>query len=304
MTGPGPGPGAGAQRQVLDHVALVVPSLAAGRDLYARLGFALTPQSSHKGPLEPGWPVVLWGAGNHCAMFRRGYFEILGVTDPDRHHSHVTSRLDRYSGLHLVALGCDDAGAMAALLAARGVAMEPVVQVGRDVPCGGTTRPGLFHILRPAEGTFPEADLFYIHHATPEVLWQPALLDQPNGVTGLSAVTLCSDEPAATLARLESITGRAAIADGWCDRLQLDAGCIEVATPARFFARYPQGAVPVRPSAVSAAFTVASLGATAAWLAQVRVPFAESPGEILVAPAEAGGALLRFMEDPGEAGAG
>jgi hypothetical protein len=237
-------------------------------------------------------------------MFRAGYFEILGVTDPDRHHSHVSARLARYAGLHLVALGCDDAEAMAAALADRGVAAEPVAQVGRDVPYGEGTRPGLFHILRAAEGVFPEADLFYIAHATPKVLWQPALLDQPNGVTGLAAVTLCSDDPAATFARLARITGRTPAAGVWCDLLPLDAGRIEVATPARFLARYPQGAVPVRPSAVSAAFTVASLGATAAWLAQVNVPFAESPGEILVAPTEAGGALLRFMEDPGKAGAG
>lgn len=288
--------GAPSLRQTLDHVALVVPSLATARALYARLGFALTTESSHKGPLEPGGPVVLWGAGNHCAMFRQGYFEILGVTDPNRHHSHVTSRLDRYPGLHLVALGCDDAGAMAALLAARGVAMEPVVQVGRDVPCGETTRPGLFNILRPAEGAFPEVDLFYIRHATPELLWQPALLDQPNGVTGLAAVTLCSKGPPETLARLAHITGRATVANGWCDRMPLDAGSIEVTTPERFRARFPQGAVPALPSAVSVAFTVVSLPQTAAYLAAAGVAFSENAEEILVAPSEAGGTLLRFVE--------
>ena len=42
--------------------------------------------SSHKGRITPDGPVVQWGSGNHCAMFRHGYFEILGLTDPNRYH--------------------------------------------------------------------------------------------------------------------------------------------------------------------------------------------------------------------------
>jgi adenine-specific DNA-methyltransferase len=66
----------------LDHVGIVVPDLEAARQAYDRLGFRLTPRSPHEGRLTPDGPVETWGSGNHCAMFRRGYLELLGITDP------------------------------------------------------------------------------------------------------------------------------------------------------------------------------------------------------------------------------
>ena len=67
----------------LDHVGVAVNDLDVGREVYERLGFTLTPRSIHSGSKTPGGPVEPWGSGNHCAMFRDGYLELIGLTDPD-----------------------------------------------------------------------------------------------------------------------------------------------------------------------------------------------------------------------------
>src|SRR6185295_7967270 len=66
----------------LDHVGVAIRDLARGHPAYERLGFKLTPRSIHRGSPAPGAPVIPFGSGNHCAMFREGYLEIVGLTDP------------------------------------------------------------------------------------------------------------------------------------------------------------------------------------------------------------------------------
>ena len=118
----------------LDHVALVTPDLGQSKNDYETLGFQLTRESSHKGRVTPDGPVVPWGSGNHCAMFQRGYYEILGLTDPHRYHEHFKAALDRFHGVSLVALGCADAAAFYAERKDRTPGLLKPVEVGRDVP--------------------------------------------------------------------------------------------------------------------------------------------------------------------------
>ncbi|MGH7126574.1 MAG: VOC family protein, partial [Stellaceae bacterium] len=132
----------------LDHVAVVVSDLARAAKTYARLGFQLTPESSHKGPVKPGGPLEPYGSGNHCAMFKGGYLEILGITDPNRYTGEVSQLLQRYAGLHRVALGCRDARQAARDLGSRLGAELTIRELGRDVPqVGGGTKPAQFRII-------------------------------------------------------------------------------------------------------------------------------------------------------------
>ncbi len=282
-------------RQVLDHVAVVVPDLARAAGAYRRLGFNLTRASSHKGALEPGGPVELWGAGNHCAMFEQGYLEVLGVTDPARHHAHVDARLARYHGLHLVAIGCDDAAAMERGLRARAIPAKAMVRVGRDVPYGEGTRPGEFEIVGLAEDLFPEADLFYIAHPTRDLLWQPQLLAQPNGVTALTGAVICAADPDEVGHRLAWITARAASATSRGREVSLDVGRIVVCTPAQLAASFPGATPPALPSVAAVEFAVRDRGATAAFLDSQGIACEVGPdGSLQVAAADAEGAWIAF----------
>jgi catechol 2,3-dioxygenase-like lactoylglutathione lyase family enzyme len=271
----------------LDHVAVVVPDLARAARVYERLGFRLTSQSSHKGPLKPGGPLEPYGSGNHCAMFAEGYLEILGITDPRRYTGEVTPQLEKYTGLHLIALGCRDAGQAARDLGGRLGAELGIRDLGRDVPqVSGGTRPSAFRIVGLPPGTFPEAKLFLIEHVTPDALWQPALLPQPNGVTALACAVLCVASPTETRKRLQRIIGRADLA--------LARGAVEVLDPAGLSARYgvsprtiPMGAV--------ARFAVSDLAATAAYLRRQGVAAQERPDRLWVGPDAAEGAIVEFV---------
>jgi len=275
----------------LDHVAVVIPDLARAGRTYERLGFRLTPESSHKGPLRPGGPLEPFGSGNHCAMFRDGYLELLGITDPKRYTGEVTPQLERYAGLHLVALGCRDARQAARDLGQRLGAELGVRELGRDVPqVEGGTKPAVFGIVSLPAGSFTEAKVFLIEHATPEALWQPALLEQPNGVTGLAGAVLCVASPAETRQKLSRILGREAVGG----RFTLARGTIEVIDRHEFSARY--GAEPSAvPMVAAARFTVGDGDATARYLRGKDVPFHEKDGRLWIGPEAAEGAVVEFV---------
>jgi catechol 2,3-dioxygenase-like lactoylglutathione lyase family enzyme len=275
----------------LDHVAVVIPDLARAGKTYERLGFRLTPESSHKGPLKPGGPLEPFGSGNHCAMFAEGYLELLGITDPKRYTGEVTPQLERYAGLHLVALGCRDARQAARDLSQRLGAELGVRELGRDVPqAEGGTKPAVFRIVSLPAGSFTEAKLFLIEHATPEALWQRALLEQPNGITGLAGAVLCVASPAETRQRLSRILGRESVGG----RFTLARGTIEVIDRQEFSARY--GAEPrAVPMVAAARFTVSDGDATARYLRGKGVPFHEKDGRLWIGPEAAEGAIIEFV---------
>ena len=281
----------GAEGLVLDHVAVVVPDLARAAASYERLGFRLTPQSSHKGPLKPGGPLEPFGTGNHCAMFTDGYLELLGITDSNGYTGEVTPLLQKYAGLHLIALGCRDARQAALDLGRRLGAELAVRELGRDVPqAEGGAKPAAFRIVALPPGTFPEAKLFLIEHATPDVLWQPALLSQPNGVIALAGAVLCVASPPETLQRLSRILGR----EDTGGRFTLPRGTLEVVDRRELSTRY--GVEPlVLPMVAVARYAVSDIASTARYLRDQGVPIQQKDGRVWVGPEVAEGAILEFV---------
>lgn len=275
----------------LDHVAIVVRDLDIAERNFRRLGFNLTPRSSHKGPVPPDGNVELWGTGNHCAMFEQGYLELLGITDPDRHKVHVEKRLEKYEGLQLIAFGTGDAAASVAEIRGRGGAIADPAKIGRDVPFGSGTKPGWFGIANLDGEVLPEADFIVIEQMTRDVLWQPDLLPQANGVVSLEAITICSDDPDDLKQRLTPVLGSPA-GDGF----DLAEGRVEILSEAETHARYgghPLVATP--PVVVAVTLGVADLGETAAYLHANEVPIDAPDLQRLRVGADIGcGAIVEF----------
>ena len=281
----------------LDHIGLVVPDLARAGAAFTRLGFRLTPESSHHGQLTPCGPLVPFGTGNHCAMFRHGYLELLGVTAPDRPTHAVADRLQRYAGLQLIALGSGDAAATHAAWDAAITGVRPLAELGRDVPLaeGGTT-PGRFRLVYLEAEAFPEAELFAIEHLTPTALWQPALLDHPNGARAVAGVTVVSDRPAVTADRLAALgCGPAAVEAGALTVPLADGAWLVILDPATAAARFPGETPPAVPSLLAATVMVGDLAATAAMLTGAGVAVQKAPGALQVASRDAEGCVLRFV---------
>ena len=237
----------------LDHVAVATDSLDRAAAAYRQLGFKLTRRSSHSGKDGP------WGTGNHCAMLRDGYFELIGITDPALYHDHLKAALARYTGLHLLALGTSDSDRTHSAVAARGAPIKTPYDIARQVPFGDGEKEGRFRITEIEETWFPEADFFFCQHNTPDVLWQPDLLDHPNGVMALASATLASPDPAATAQRIESVTGVSPDAVGAGFLFNLARGAIEVIPPDDVSKRFPGVVPPVSPWVAAVTFRVSDL---------------------------------------------
>lgn len=280
----------------LDHVALVSPDLSASKEDYEKLGFRLTRESSHKGKTSPDGPVELWGSGNRCAMFRQGYYEILGVTDPDRPLDHFRALAEKFHGVQIVALGCERAEELYRKRKDQVSGLKAPIEIGRDVPYGPYgegTKPGVFRIVHVEPDAFPEAELLFIEHATPEVLWQKVLLDHPNGVTALAGVTICSEEPKATAARFEKLTERTPEDGGL--RFVLDEGAVDFADPDDVASRFNEAVLPAIPCVAAVTLTVSNLEETRGFLKENKITPHPTDGGIWVRPERAGGVVLHFV---------
>lgn len=283
----------------LDHVGVGLKDLDRGRAAYERLGFRLTARSMHSGSPSAGAPVVPWGSGNHCAMLAQGYIEILGLTDPAR-YSSVKDMVSRYEGLHIVALSCDDADAAYRALSASGLPVEAPRALERDAAYGvhdEATRRAKFRNIYLDRGRYPEARFLYIEHLTRDVLWQPHLLDHPNGALALERVYFCTDDVAATGARIgQVVAGTPQAGPPGEAEIRLARGSLRVLDHAAWANR--RGTTVTAPTATAAGFgvRVKSLASTRELLIQRGVPISEHEG-IWVNPADACGAAVHFFEE-------
>lgn len=182
----------------LDHVAHFVPDLDAAARLLESLGFVPTPESAHRAQGAPA------GTSNRCLMLEEGYIEILAPTMDTPNAGRVRAHMARYDGVHLACFGTPDAAFEHRRLATQGFEPEPLVDLRRSVDGGETVR---FSVVYVPPGGMPEGRVQYVQHLTPEVIWQDAWLKHTNGVTGLAALYVVADDPAAAAARWARFSG-------------------------------------------------------------------------------------------------
>jgi catechol 2,3-dioxygenase-like lactoylglutathione lyase family enzyme len=287
----------------LDHVGLATTNLESARRAYERLGFTLSRRSMHAGSTVAGGPVVPWGSGNHCAMFKNGYFELLGLVDASL-PSNVKQMVARHEGLHIVALECASADETYRQALANGVAAGEPITLERDAPFGvdgsATRRAGFRNVyLNPV--AYPEARFILIEHRTPDVLWQPHLLKHPNGAVGLDAVYLVSADVTDTVRRFTGLFGQPEQV-GEARRFVLPRGSLWVTSEKTMRALAPMYSdAPVRPVA-AASIRVKSLRMLEQLLNANSVRFSRGTTFcgtqpcLWVGPAEAEHAALQFID--------
>jgi hypothetical protein len=214
----------------------------------------------------------------------------------------VAARLEKYAGLHIIALGCRDGDAEAAALRKRMAGVAEPYDLVRDVPYGpkdGNTREGRFRIYQIDEAALPEGDCFLIEHRTRDVLWQPDLMEHANGATGLAGVTICVGDLDQSRARIAALCGedgddQDAGKDGGV-RFDLAAGSIGLLDEAALTARYPGVAPPCLPWVAAVTFSVDDRQALTSLLADNGVSFQPGrDGAPWIAPDQAEGAVIEF----------
>ena len=270
----------------LDHVGIVGADLDALADVFAGLGFCLTPLARHAGGRT----------GNRCIMFRDGGYLELVATVNGGTSATLDRFLGRYPGIHILALAIADEAAAAERLRRAGIdAHADRTERSTDESDPGAPR-AAFALLTPPDP--PEGRVHLIHHLTPEAMWQERFLTHPNQTTRLEEVILVAPVPAETAARLSVLAGRPVQPDpagGYV--LPLKSGRIRILSPEAWTTQHPGRTVPTLPWIGGLTLTTADGNAARHRLLKDRgIDHDQAPGLLQI---QAGGVVLRFHANQG-----
>ena len=281
----------------LDHVGFMLRDLDAGAERWQKLGFKLSRRSSQMGKVPGESEMAPWATSNHCAMFERGYLELIGVTNLENFNPW-TAFLDRFEGPHITALRCEEADRTYAALRDRIDHFDPPLQRLRNAPYGDGERPFKFRNIFSQDAHFPEGRYIIIEHQTPGVIWQEELMVQPNGAKALFELIFCADAQSGLLDRLARISGENPSKAEGRELLELSGGGqLSVIDAAGFALRYPGAPEPSQPAVAAAVIGVESLVHLAAMLEENGVSFHRSDrASLWVGSEEANGAVVEFIE--------
>src|SRR5262249_9212701 len=197
----------------IDHVVIAVRDLDRAESQYRRLGFALTPRGHH----------LKLGSYNHCAMFAVAYLELLAQGTQTR--PELEGCLRMREGIAGIALRTTDARQTFEGMRKQGVAISESVDFGRPVDTPGGKREARFATTELDNDTTAGHRVFFCEHKTPELVWLPQYLAQPNGVTSLGGLVVVDADT-----RLAGVLGQA---------LDEEAGAIEYLSPPAAAERFP-----------------------------------------------------------------
>jgi len=262
----------------LDHVGHFVPDAQAASHALARAGFAPTPVSVQVDPA--GAPT---GTGNVCAMFARGYIEILFKTTSTPLAAELDASMARYPGVHLAAFAVADAAAARRRLGEVGFALRPLVSMQRPVGTETGQATAAFTVARVERGAMVEGRIQMLTHHTEDAVWQPRWLTHPNGARGLANVVIAVADVDEAAARFARFTGRPAMTTRSGQTIELDRGRVELVTRDAFEAALPEIAIPSPPFMGAYGVHVGSLGLVERTLRAAGLQ-ARSLGDCLAAP--------------------
>ncbi len=271
-----------------DHVLIGVADLEQARDVWARLGFTVTPRGSHIG----------WGTANYCIMFPHDYIELLGIVDP----SQFTNNLDRFlaqrgQGLLAVAFASADADETHAALRPRGLSVVASELVRRLELPEGSQLPR-FRLVHFASGATPALNAFICQHLTPELMQRREWLRHDNCAIALEGVTISADRPEEMADAYRRLFGPEAVTVG-SGRLDVSVGphVIRFLSPGRLHRRYTGIALTHEtPVAMVLTVKVADLLATRRYLSETGIPLVPIGGlRLVVPPDQATGVIVEFV---------
>jgi catechol 2,3-dioxygenase-like lactoylglutathione lyase family enzyme len=270
----------------IDHVVILVRDIDGAEARFRRLGFNLTPRGHHS----------RLKSYNHCAMLAGGdYLELL-TTGERGARPYYDDFLAMRDGVAGIAFRTVDARATRDALASHGFRPEEPIAFGRPVAIDSGTREARFITVTVDPAIPLGARTFFCQHETPELVWRPPYLPQPNTARGLATVTFVGDGPdlAEHYARLLGVDAQRR-AEGVA--LDLGAQQLEFLTPSAAVARFAGDPVlRLTPPYIAAIrLAVADLAAIARILARTAAAHHSTPrGTLLLPSSEAAGVCLEF----------
>lgn len=278
---------------MIDHLGVVGRDLDTLLKAYRRLGFTPTNPTPLMG-LKDGAQVYLGQDSAHL-IFADSYVELSGVTTDDPNH-HLAPWLARRAGLHILALGSDDANASHDAMTKNGLNAPAVQDASRNVTYGTEHGDAKFKWFKAPDELGDEGFVCLVEQLTPELVFQPPANGHPNGALGVVDVIVLAEDPANALARHSQYPGARRI-----EEHQLGFGLGSTGQTLTFFdadglaERFPNVEGITAPALAGFAVTVDDIIATRAVLESNGVTVHENmDGDLSISPAEGCGSLVEF----------
>lgn len=267
----------------IDHLVLAVRDLDAARGFYEGLGFLTTPVARHP-----------WGTQNSLVQFDGAFLELLTVADPMLIEEPDAGRfsfgafnrdaLARREGMTMLVLDSADEAADRADFLARGLPVFEPFRFERIArrPDGGE-RTVAFSLTFTASQAMADIGFFTCRQHFPENFWTPAYQAHPNGISGIEAVVIAAEDPAAAAPFLAAFVGTDTMrtVEGGVS-VQTARGRIDVLSAAAIARRWGEGLAAADTNAPRLAALVFAGGHGAG--ARI-IPASEAHGVGLVLPA-------------------
>lgn len=274
---------------MIDHLGVVGRDIEALLRAYRRLGFAPTEPTPLMG-LKDGESIYLDQDSAHL-IFSESYVELSGVTTDDPGH-HLAPWLARRAGLHILALGSENADASHAALAAQGLDVPAVQDAGRHVTYGQNHGDAKFKWFKAPDALGDEGFVCLVEQITPELVFQPPADGHPNGALGLVDVMALSEDPPEAAERHSRYPGAVRL-----DNHQLGFGeqTLTFFDATGLADRFPEVGDITAPALAGFAVTVNDIAATRAVLEGNGVTVHENmDGDLCISPADGCGSLVEF----------
>ena len=266
----------------IDHVGVAGRNSDALRRAYEKLGFTLTRTEPLVGLDEAGRKIPLGQVSAHF-MFDDSYVELTAVTG-ENPENHLLAWLERYEGLHILALAADDVSAAKEKLLYEGLNPGRLQEAAREIHYGrgGSARFSWFGF---SPGVFPEAFVCMVQQRTPEIVFQPEMTDHANGARDLRGVFIVTPDKNAALTRYKPF------------EVQGVQRFIEVLSLDEAAERFPGVIVPAGGDCLMGMqIGVHSRRKLIDTLDRASVPYRQMASDVHVSPEWAGGSMLVFAE--------
>lgn len=278
----------------LDHVGFFVENMDEAALLFERLGFAVSEQNTHFNANEAG-ELVPAGTVNRLITLRSGYLEVLAASSDTPLADQLRRSLERYQGLHLIALGHADVAALEPRIRAGGLDLQPAVSLRRPIETPEGEATVGFTVLRTAPGAMAEGRVQYCQHLTPQHVWRPRMSDHANAAEALTEMLIVAQDVEETVRRYERFSLRPASQEDGAAVIELDRGRLLIASADAAARKLPGLSIPSLPYCAAVTLRSADLDQTAQVLAANGVdPVQRLPGQLTIGPEDGLGAWIIF----------
>ena len=281
----------------IDHLVLATHDLDGAGRFYENLGFKVGVRNRHP-----------WGTENRIVQFPGAFLELITVGEGADIPEHAEGRfsfgafvrdyLKAREGFAMLVLESKDAKSDKAAFDNAGIGgYEPLFFGRKGVRLDGSPVEVSFTLAFARDELAKQCGFFVCQQHRPENFWNPLAQQHPNGAVALAGVCMLAEEPSDHAEFMRAFTGIdefSATSAGL--RFETPRGEIDVLSDTAFAFEYGLRLEVNQPRLAAFSIQVTDLNALVSRLSSQNIPHNVYKGCVLVAPSDAFGVAVRFIQ--------